>query len=29
MDTTRDPVEILELLSRHQIYIDLQDARKS
>ncbi len=27
MDTTRDRVEILELLSRHQIAIDLQDAK--
>ena len=28
MDTSRDRIEILELLNRHQIYIDLKDAER-
>jgi hypothetical protein len=28
MDTSRDRIEILELLSRHQIYIDLKEAER-
>lgn len=28
MDNVRDRLEILEVLSRHQIYIDLQDAER-
>src|SRR5262245_28847615 len=28
MDTSRDQIEILELLNRHQIYVDLKDAER-